>query len=316
MTAALHLVVTEARLVAEEIRGFRLASADGAPLPGFAPGAHVVVRGCRMDGMPASRAYSLVGDPADRATYGIAVLRQGAHGVSAWLHALAPGTRLRVEPPRNDFALAMDATEHLLIAGGIGITPILAMTRHLAAGDAHFAVHYAGRTPARMAFCEDLRAIAGPRLATWIGSAGGRLDLSAAIGDWRPGRQIYVCGPLGMIEATRSAARARGWPSAALHAEAFGAAPATGRGFTVELARSGKTVTVAPGQSILDRLFAVGVMPSFDCRRGACGACLTRVVAGQPDHHDTCLTAEERAAGEFMTVCVSRSKGGHLVLDL
>lgn len=316
MTAVLDLVVADTTEVAEDIRAFRLVPADGAPLPPFTPGAHVVLRGRRADGAPAARAYSLVGDPADRAAYSVAVLRKGEHGVSAWLHAQASGTRLQVEAPRNDFPLA-EAAEHVLVAGGIGITPILAMARGLAASGAAFAVHYAARSPARMAFREEMRAIAGARLTTWPGSAGARLDIPAAIGSWQAGRHLYVCGPRGMIEATRAAARAHGWPVAAVHFETFGAATISReRGFTVELARSRKCVEIAPGQSILERLFAVGVMPSFDCRRGECGACLTRVMAGEPDHRDTCLTEAERAAGEFMAVCVSRSRSDRLVLDL
>ncbi|WP_439579353.1 PDR/VanB family oxidoreductase [Elioraea sp.] len=281
MTATLDLVVATATPVAEDVHAFRLVQADGAPLPPFTSGAHVVLHGRRINGTPAARAYSLVGDPADRAAYTVAVLRQGEHGVSAWLHAQAPGARLRVEAPRNDFPLA-EAAEHVLLAGGIGITPILAMVRDLAARGAEFAVHYAARSPARMAFREEMRTIAGSRLTTWLGSAGARLDIPAAIGSWT-----------------------------------FGAAPGVAeRGFTVDLAQSRISITVAPGENILDRLFAVGVLPSFDCRRGACGACLARVVAGEPDHRDTYLTEAERAAGAFMTVCVSRSNSDRLVLDL
>lgn len=318
MSGTLDLVLAGAAPVAEGIRAFRLVGADGAPLPPFQPGAHVLVHAQRMDGTPAARAYSLVGDPADRGGYRIAVLRQGEHGVSAWFHAKAmPGARLQVQAPRNDFRLAPEATDHLLIAGGVGITPILAMSRDLAARGASFAVHYAARSPAHMALQDEIRAIAGPWLTTWFGSAGERLDIPDAIGSWQRGRHVYVCGPRGMIEATRRATAARGWPSAAVHFETFGAVSAEAeRRFTVELAQSRKSFDVAPGQSILDSLFAAGVMPSFDCRRGECGACLTRILAGEPDHRDLYLTEEERAAGDFMTVCVSRSRTDCIVLDL
>ncbi len=320
MTAALDLIVTEVAERAEGIRSFRLARPRGGKLPPFTPGAHVMLRGRRADdGTPAERAYSLLGDPADRSAYEIAVLRQGDLGVSAWLHqAAAPGMRIPVLAPRNEFPLAAGAAEHLLIAGGIGVTPILAMARALAARGAEFAVHYAARSPERMAFRAEMRAIVGERrLATYIGSEGERLDLPGAIGPWRPGRHLYVCGPRRMIEAARGAAHAADWPAVAVHVESFGAAPgAADRPFTVELAQSGKSLPVAPGQGILDVLLAAGVMPSFDCRRGECGACLTRVVAGEPDHRDIYLTEEERAAGEFMTVCVSRSRSDRLVLEL
>lgn len=316
-TAALDLVLAESAPAAEDIRVLRFTRADGAPLPGFSPGAHLVLWGRRMDGAPAARAYSLVGDPRERAAYAIAVLRQGRDGVSAWLHALAPGMPVQAEAPRNDFALIPAARDHLLIAGGIGITPILAMARDLAARGADFTLHYAARSPERMAFRPDLRGIAGTRLTTWLGSAGERLDIPAAIGPWRAGRHLYVCGPRGMIAAARAAALAQGWPSGAIHAEAFGAIRGVAeRGFTVELAQSRRSIEVGPQESILDRLLAAGVAPGFDCRRGECGACLTRVLAGTPDHRDTCLTEAERAAGEFMAVCVSRSNGERLVLDL
>uniref|UniRef100_UPI003F6F5B96 flavin reductase family protein n=1 Tax=Elioraea sp. TaxID=2185103 RepID=UPI003F6F5B96 len=144
-------------------------------------------------------------------------------------------------------------------------------------------VHYAARSPARMAFREEMRTIAGSRLTTWLGSAGARLDIPAAIGSWRAGRHLSVCGPASMIEATRTAAKAQGWPAAAVHVETFGAAPGVAeRGFTIDLAQSRISIAVAPGENILDRLFAVGVLPGFDCRRGACGACLTRVVVAGP----------------------------------
>ncbi len=303
---------------AEGICSFELVRADGGALPAFTAGSHVELH------IPggAVRPYSLANSPADRQRYVIGVLREPAsRGGSVALHEqVQEGDLLAIGQPRNLFPLAEGASSHLLLAGGIGITPMLSMAEHLLATGADFRLHYAARSPAHAAFLERLSAapLAG-HVRCHFGGQGQRLDIAEALGKPRPGVHVYACGPKRFMDAVAEAAQQLGWPAAQLHREVFQAEVVDSSGdapFEVQLAQSGRSVTVAPGTSIVQALAAIGVSVMTSCEQGICGTCLTNVLDGTPDHRDQYLTDEERAEGKQILPCCSRSKSARLVLDL
>jgi vanillate monooxygenase ferredoxin subunit len=323
MTAAapLRLRVAARRQEAEGICSFELVDAAGAALPAFTAGAHVDVQ---VPGGPV-RPYSLCNDPRETQRYLIAVLREPAsRGGSAGMHdRVQVGDEVSVGAPRNLFALDESAPRHLLLAGGIGITPLLAMAERLAAQEADFDLHYATRSRARTAFADRLAAApfaARVRHHFDDGDAAQRLDLPRLLGDEvASGTHLYACGPQGFMDAVRDAARAQGWPEARLHFESFSAAPAGQAGdqaFELLLSKSGRVVPVAADQSAAKALEAAGIFVPTSCEQGVCGTCLTRVVDGTPDHRDQYLTPEEQAANDQFTPCCSRARSARLVLDL
>jgi vanillate O-demethylase ferredoxin subunit len=304
---------------AEGICSYELVRADGATLPPFAAGAHVDVH--LPNGLV--RQYSLCNAPGETHRYVIAVLRDAAsRGGSQAMHDdVDAGTVLTIGAPKNHFPL-VDAAHTLLLAGGIGVTPILAMAETLADDGAAFEMHYCARAPERAAFVERLGAgrFAGRvHLHYDSGPAEQRLDLAALLAAPAPGTHLYVCGPQGFIDHVLDSARAHGWPAAQLHVEYFGAAAVdTGadRPFDVQLASSGKVVTIPAGRTVLKVLAEQGVDIPYSCEEGVCGTCLTRVLAGEPDHRDLYLTDEERAANDQFAPCCSRARTPLLVLDL
>ena len=315
----MKLIVTRAEPVAEDIRRIELRSVEGGILPAFTPGAHLKFRLRLPDGHATVREYSLVSAPAERTRYEIAVLREPAgSGGSAAMHALAIGDSLEAEGPANEFALADTAREHLLIAGGIGITPILCMARALAARGAPMQLHYAARSPARMAYRDEAAALPGATLYCDEGDPARGMPLDTILGEPGEARHLYVCGPRGLIAGVLERAEAHGWPAAQVHYESFKGAVALSRDrpISLELRASGRTLAVRADQSILDALIEAGLDPLFDCRRGECGMCMTPVLEGTPDHRDHALSAHERAQGKVICTCVSRALTPELVLDL
>lgn len=315
----LQLKVIRKRAEAEGIASFELARPEGGALPGFSAGAHIDVQ------LPGGlvRQYSLCNDAAESQRWRIAVLRDPAsRGGSAAMHdAVHEGDLLTVSEPRNHFPL-VHAQRSLLMAGGIGVTPLLCMAQRLAATGAEFALHYSTRSPARTAFRDE---IAASRFAHRVhfhhddGDAAQKLDAAALLAQPDPGTHIYVCGPAGYIEHVVGTARAAGWDDAHIHLEYFGAAPqdsASDGSFEVRLASSGRTVGVAPGQSVVQALQAQGVEILTSCEQGVCGTCLTRVLEGQCDHRDHYLTDEEKARHDQFLPCCSRATTPVLVLDL
>jgi ferredoxin-NADP reductase len=292
-----------------------LRTIDGAPLPAWTPGAHVdLILGA---GAP-NRQYSLCGDVDDLGAYRLGILRDAeGGGGSRHVHdRLAAGDVVRVRGPRNNFALA-PSPRYLFIAGGIGITPILPMIAAAEAAGAKWRLVYGGRTRASMAFLDEL-AVHGERVSVCPQDETGLLDLAALLGTPQPDTLIYCCGPEPLLAAVEE--RSAGWPSNALHLERFAArplsAPVRADAFDIELRRSGLTLTVPPEQSILDVVEAAGVGVLSSCAEGTCGTCETAVLDGRPDHRDSVLTADERAANDCMLICISRSCGARLVLDL
>jgi vanillate O-demethylase ferredoxin subunit len=239
---------------------------------------------------------------------------------SAALTRLRPGTRVIAEGPYG----AMTASRRtrrkvLLIAGGIGITPIASMAAELAAQQRDFELHFSGRTRDSLPFVDELRELAGQRLVLWADDdPNARLSVEALLDHAQVNQPIYVCGPAGLIDAVLGAARKRGWHPCDLHYELFTeAAPQDGdAAFEVELMQSGKRLTVPADRSLLDTLIENGADVMYDCRAGYCGLCSTRVCSGEIEHRDTYLSDADKKSGKVMQVCVSRCTSGRLVLDL
>lgn len=316
----LSVRVTRKTVEAEDICSFELSSTAGAPLPAFSAGSHVDVQ------VPGglTRQYSLCNDSAESHRYLIGVLRDPAsRGGSLAMHEqVQVGSVLQISPPKNHFALAHEAPRHLLMAGGIGVTPILCMAERLAATGAAFEMHYATRSRARTAFADRIRTSAfADRVAFHFddGAAAQRLDIPALLAAQPAGTHLYVCGPQGFMAAVLDGARASGWTEDRIHYEFFGTElqPQAGDGsFEVQLASSGRVITVARDRSVLAALAAAGVVVPSSCEQGVCGTCLTRVITGVPDHRDQYLLPEEQAAGDQFLPCCSRAKSPRLVLDL
>ncbi|MCZ2803649.1 PDR/VanB family oxidoreductase [Modestobacter sp. VKM Ac-2983] len=300
--------------VADGVVTLTLTAADGGRLPDWTPGAHVDLT--LDDGL--SRQYSLCGDRWDAHSYRVGVLLEPAgRGGSRYVHEqLEPGHVVGLGGPRNHFPL-VPAESYLFVAGGIGITPVLPMIAQAEMLRADWRLLYGGRTSSSMAFLEELSAY-GDRVSVRPQDEFGLLDLAGFLGDPRRGTEVYSCGPAPLLAAMEAACA--GWPARALHTERFTAAergaPVRTASFDVELHRTGRTVTVPPDLSVLEALGAVGVDVLSSCRQGTCGTCETTVLAGVPDHRDSLLDDEERAAGDCMYPCVSRSCSDRLVLDL
>ena len=299
------------------IKRFRFERLDGAMMPAFSGGAHTVVE---MDdhGTRRMNPYSLMGDPADRMGYEISVRRDDAgRGGSRYMHGhVVPGMAMVISHPVNLFPLDLRARKHLMIAGGIGITPFLAQIAQLSAQNARFEMHYAARDAAHAAYADRLTTRYGDRVQCYFSDLGHRIDLPTLLQGQPLGTHLYVCGPRRMIAQVRAAAATAGWPVAAVHSEEF-LAPPSGQPFDVTLAVSGKTITVGEHQSLLEAIEAVGVDAPYLCRGGACGQCETDVIAcdGTIQHNDHWLTDDQKASGSQIMPCVSRFAGKTLVLN-
>ncbi|WP_432194319.1 PDR/VanB family oxidoreductase [Streptomyces sp. bgisy027] len=312
---AVTLAVTGKEQVADGVVSLTLARPDGARLPDWTPGSHIDL--ILPEGT--TRQYSLCGDRWDARTYRIAVLREpSGRGGSAYVHdRLRPGDHVGVGGPRNHFPL-VPSERYLFIAGGIGITPLLPMIRQAELLGTEWQLLYGGRTRASMAFRAELAAAYGGRVHVVPRYEQGHPDLATYLGSPAPDTKVYCCGPTPLLAAVEDACAS--WAPHALRTERFSAtdrsAPVRDTAFEVELRRSGRTVTVRPEVSVLDALRGAGVDVLSSCEQGTCGTCLTPVVAGEPDHRDAVLTDHQRAANDCMFVCVSRSCGDRLVLDL
>ncbi|WP_433527549.1 PDR/VanB family oxidoreductase [Nocardia pseudovaccinii] len=310
------LAVIGKRLVAEGVVALVLGSRDGSDLPGWAPGAHLDI--CLDNGL--TRQYSLFGDPADRRSYTVGVLRvSDSRGGSSYIHdVLRVGDEVRVRGPRNHFELVA-AESYLFIAGGIGITPIAPMIRQVEAQGSEWRLVYGGRTFSSMALRSELAELGGSRVEFWPQDERGIIDLAAVLSQPSKTTAVYACGPEPLLEAVESTCAA-GWPPGALHLERFAAkAPASDQvdtDFEVEIASSGQRIAVPSGSSVLVALENAGIFVTSGCQEGVCGTCETRVLHGEPDHRDSVLSAEEQSANDCMMLCVSRARGPLLVLDL
>ncbi|SFN98926.1 vanillate O-demethylase ferredoxin subunit [Variovorax sp. PDC80] len=305
---------------AQDIASFELVACDGGSLPVFAAGSHIDVKVSES----LTRQYSLCNSPAETHRYVIAVQKEpSSRGGSKAMHeTVKVGDTLTIGAPKNNFRLAHDAERHLLLAGGIGITPILCMAESLAIREASFELHLCTRSIDRTAFRER---IAGSHFSEKVhfhfddGVAEQKFDMQRQLAQSQSGTHLYVCGPKGFMDAVLSSARAGGWPEHCLHYEFFSAEPVSAdsdEGFELQLASSGRIVAVRKGQTALEALTEAGIEVASSCEQGVCGTCATRVLVGIPDHRDLYFTAEQHAANDQFTPCCSRAKTTRLVLDL
>jgi dimethylamine monooxygenase subunit B len=315
--AKLQVRLAEVVPVNELVTRFRFVALDGSDLPAFSGGAHTVVE---MDdhGTRRLNPYSIMSDPADRSGYEISVRRDDAgRGGSLYLHRHArPGMTMTLSYPVNLFPLDTRARKHLMIAGGIGITPFLAQIAQLTQFGGRFELHYAARSKALGAYMDRLTAAHPTHVHCYFDDQGQTIDLARVLAMQPIGTHLYVCGPKGMIAWVLSTAEAMGWPKLALHSEEF-LAPGTGLPFEVQLAASGKTITVGATQSLLEAIEAAGVDAPYLCRGGACGQCETNVheCDGTILHRDHWLSPEDHASGRKIMPCVSRFEGKTLIID-
>jgi ferredoxin-NADP reductase len=327
MTPTLQLRVAEACELNPLIRMFVLRADDDRALPGYSAGAHVRVQVELPDGTKDWRHYSLINFATERnatnapTRYVIAVRKEDeGRGGSRFMHErLKQGDLLTIEPPKNDFPLHTGPGGTVLIAGGIGITPLASMAARRRAEGAPVRLHYAGRSRELMAFLPELQALLGDDLRVHADvEAGGPLDIDAVLDGVPAGDRLYVCGPKVMLDAVLARTQARGWDHDRVHFELFTTtvAEAGDQPIEVELAQSGQRFTVPADQSILDCLIEHGCDPLYDCKRGECGVCATPVLEGEIDHRDYVLSAREKADGNVMQICISRAKGPRLVLDI
>jgi len=314
--------VTSALPIAQDIRLITLTAADGSELPAYQPGSHIDLH--LAPGL--IRQYSLCGPTDDACSYAVAVKREPeSRGGSQWVHEkLDAGYELQISAPRNNFPMASRSRHSVLVAGGIGITPLISMARSLHAQGQSFELLYFCRSLAHVAFREELETGAlssACRFHLGLNREAVSVVLNEALLSRPDGGHLYLCGPRPFMTAVRDAAAQAGWPADAVHLEYFSASEeatdTTGNsGFQVTLARSGVTVDVGASDTIIDVLRARGIDVETSCEQGVCGTCVTSVLEGQPDHRDCFLTSQEKAQGDCMAICISRSKSPRLVLDL
>lgn len=318
----LRLKVVATHAATPLIRVVELISADGSALPGFTAGAHIKVH--LPDG--GERHYSLVNwsllpsATREPRLYRLGVrLEEASKGGSRYMHALQVADVLTVSPPANNFPLVPTDKTVVLLAGGIGVTPIISMAAALKGQGHPFRLVYAGRSSSQLAFLDEIAKLAGPALQLHADDEAGRfLDVGTLMEALQAREPLYLCGPTPMIEAARAAAKRLDWPPGRLNFEVF-TAPAAQAGdgtFEVVIKSTGRSFQIPPGKSILDVLIEGGVDPMHDCKRGECGVCQVGVLEGVPDHRDFILTDAERTSGKTMQICISRSRSPRLVLDL
>lgn len=304
-------VIDESR----NVRRFILEDPQGRPLPAFSAGSHIdLVAG------DFRRKYSLCGDATNTLTYEIAILREeSGRGASNYFSdRLKAGDIVHIAGPRNHFKLDESASDYVLIAGGIGITPVLAMADRLKALGKNYQIHFCARSRAALPLLERLQSAHADALRLHISEEGTRMDIAAELIDPPDGAQIYACGPDRMLDALKNL---RDWQENALRYEYFSSGlgtldPNVEHEFEAVLADSGLTVTVAADQTLYDALTAAGIDLQIDCGEGICGTCEARVAEGEIDHRDMVLTKQEKAAGDKILTCCSRAMGKRLVLGL
>ncbi|WP_207841963.1 PDR/VanB family oxidoreductase [Williamsia soli] len=300
---------------ADGVTSITFVDPTGASLPSWEPGAHIALH------LPGGliREYSLCSDPADTTQWTVAVLRaEQSRGGSTLVHdQLSVGAEIEIDGPRSAFALDADATEHVLVAGGVGITPIITMMRRLHSGGQPWRMLYAGRSRTSMAFADEVAAHEGHSTVHADDENGGLPDLVAMVGSATAGSVIYCCGPAALLDAVAAVVP----EGVSLRTERFAAPPAaTPEGdesaFDVVLERSGTRIAVGPEESVLDALIEAGIDVASSCTEGICGTCEVGVVKGDVDHRDFLLSESEHAANATMFPCVSRCRSAELVLDL
>lgn len=313
----LNVIVRKRELQGDSVVVLDLALPDGRPLPAFEAGAHVDIH--VAPGLV--RQYSLCGDPGNATVYRLGVLKDpGSRGGSTGVHeVLVEGRQVAISAPRNHFPLAPEASRSILIGGGIGVTPMIAMAYTLNARMQPFELHYCARSRSSSAFLDELAIMDfADRVSTYFDDEEApRLDLKGVLGHGQAGVHVYTCGPAGFMDWVIAQAKEQGYADEHIHREYFQIeVDASGHSFEVVAARSGKSVQVAEGQSILEALADVGIKIDMSCEQGVCGTCLCTVLEGEPDHRDVYLTDDEKADNDQILVCCSRARSKKLVLDI
>lgn len=308
------VVVAARRAVCGDAVALDLRPISGAELPEWQAGSHIDV--VLPNGL--TRQYSLCGPVADRGRWVVAVRREvNGRGGSAYLvDEVREGDELIAVGPRNHFRLE-EATSYRFLAGGIGITPIVAMVEEAQARAVPWTLTFCGRTRESMPFLPDLLQLHGDRVRVHVDETDGLLDLAAFMSNPAPGERLYACGPTGLLDAVQE--RSAAWPPESVHWERFAPVEVDAgpnKPFEVELELSGMTLAVPPERSILDVVTDAGVPVLSSCAEGTCGTCETRVVSGEIQHRDSVLSPEEQEEGEVMMICVSRATSSRLVLEL
>lgn len=303
--------------VATDIVSLEFEAEDGGVLPAYAAGSHIDLK----LGNGLVRQYSLCSSPKQNGCYRIAVLREvTSRGGSAFVHdSLQIGSRLQISAPRNLFPLQADTAKPILIAGGIGVTPILSMAYALHGEGHDFEMHYTGRETSRLAFASEIAAAFGTKQAMYADDAIvlPQFDLTALLSKSDPAQPIYCCGPGGFIDFVVRTAKEAGWPDNHIHFERFSGDAVQSEGaFQVVAQKSGITIDVADGTTLLQAVLDAGIDHPYSCETGICGTCVCNVVDGEPDHRDAFFTEEQRAANNKMILCCSRAKSDTLILDI
>jgi ferredoxin-NADP reductase/nitrite reductase/ring-hydroxylating ferredoxin subunit len=301
---------------ADGVTGFELAARDGH-LPTFQPGAHIDLH--LPNGL--IRQYSITNGPGELMSYIIGVKAESASkgGSQILIDSVREGDVLAISEPRNNFPLRRDATRTVLIAGGIGITPLLSMARFLDKSSLPYELHYFVRTGEQAAFRDQLEALSGKVIIhQGLPRAEIATTIATTLGPWSRAQHVYVCGPSAMLESVRATAAEQGWPDEAIHFEYFKNDKVIddSSSFEIELARSAMTLHVPSGRTILETMREAGLTVPSSCEQGACGTCLTTVMEGEVDHQDVYLNDSEKASNTCMMTCVSRAKSARLVLDI
>lgn len=318
MKVKIRRITNEAR----NINSFELVAPDGGELPPFTAGAHIDLH------LPGGyiRQYSLCNDPREKRRYQVGVLHlpDGRGGSKAVHRELRAGDEIEISEPRNNFQLKEDAARHLLIAGGIGVTPMMAMVERLRVLDAEFELHYCARGPEIAAFRDRLAPLEADGRVHYHfdgGDPSKGADLAALLSGREEGTHLYYCGPAGLMRAIEAAAE--DWPAERKHCEYFaqpavptGGAAAEGEAgaFEIKLAKRGDTLAVPPGKTIVEVLREAGVEVETSCEAGLCGTCRTRYLKGEPEHNDMVLDDDEK--GEYLMVCSARARSKVLILDI
>lgn len=316
--STINIKVADIKQETPLIKHFTFVKEDGSEFPAFSGGSHVVVS-LNIGGRVHRNPYSLMGSPSDTSAYHISVRKQEhSRGGSVFMHEnVTVGMLLKITYPVNLFSLAKKGRKHILIAGGIGITPFMSQIADLDRMGADFELHYAFRSPEHGAFAEQLTKVCDDKLHCYVDSQGKRLDLQALLSDQRLGTHVYVCGPGSMVAAVLETARNLGWPERHIHSEQF-LAPPIGEPFKIQLAKSNIEIQVPAEMSMLEAIEAAGVEADFLCRGGVCGRCELTVLEtdGALMHNDHFLTDAEKASCQKIMPCVSRAKCDRLLLDI
>jgi len=314
--ATIPVRVADIRQATPLIKTFTFEPVNGKPLPRFSAGSHVIVTMDAEDRMHRNP-YSLMSSPFESAYYQVSIRRDDTgRGGSLHMHNhVKIGDELQLSPPANFFGIDKLGHKHILIAGGIGITPSMTHIIELTHEGLDYELHYAFRNVENAAFHDYLQSDYADNVHFYPGDEGVYINPSTLLAEQPLGTHVYVCGPLGLIEAVTDCARQLGWPTSHVHYEEF-AAPPVGKKFTVVLNKSGREIEIPSTAGVLETLENAGLEPSCLCRGGVCGECETAVIEGDIEHHDHFLSDEVKASNKRMMICVSRARSDRVVLDL